>query len=75
MEPLDRNAAKILFNHYRKNREGIRNKPEMASIWMICGSIHIIPKADDEHKLVCRNCGLRLCTCGCSCGSCACPPG
>ena len=58
MEPLDREAAQKLFNHYRKNRDGIRNKPEMASVCLICGSIHIIPKAGDEHKLMCRDCGF-----------------
>lgn len=58
MEPLDRDTAKQLFNHYRKHRDGIRIKPEMASICLICGSIHIIPKAGDAHKLVCRDCGF-----------------
>lgn len=58
MEPLDRDTAGKLFAHYRKQRDGIRNKPEMASICLICGSIHIIPKDSDDHKLVCRDCGF-----------------
>ena|ERR1039457_3435816 len=58
METLDRDTAKKLFEHYRKQRDGIRNKPEMASICLICGSIHIIPKDGNEHKLVCRDCGF-----------------
>jgi len=55
---LDRDTAKKLFDHYRKQRDGIRNKPEMASICLICGSIHVIPKDGDERMLVCRNCGF-----------------
>ena len=58
METLDRDTAKNLFDHYRKNRDGIRNKPEMASVCLICGSIHIILKVSSEHKLVCRDCGF-----------------
>lgn len=55
---LDRDTAKKLFEHYRRHRDGIRNKPEMASICLICGSIHIFPKADDDKKLFCRSCGF-----------------
>jgi hypothetical protein len=58
MEPLDRDTAKQLCTHYNKNRDGIRNKPEMASICLICGSIHIVPKEGSRHKLVCRDCGF-----------------
>jgi len=47
MEQLDRETANKLFDHYRKQRDGIRNKQEMASICLICASIHIIPKKDD----------------------------
>jgi hypothetical protein len=99
MEPLDRDTAKKLYEYYRKHREGIRNKPEMASVCLICGSVHIIPKAGDENMLVCRDCGFafyrydcRVCgatidgrdplnpgcrECGlriCTCGVCACQP-
>jgi hypothetical protein len=56
--PLDRATADKLFDHYRKHRDGIRKKPEMASVCLICGSIHIIPMADNPHKLVCRDCGF-----------------
>jgi hypothetical protein len=56
MEPLDRDTAKKLFDHYRKQRDGIRNSPEMASICLICGSVHIIPEAGNAHKLICRDC-------------------
>ena len=58
MEPLDRDTSKKLFDHYRRQRDGIRKKPEMASICLICGSIHIIPMAGDVRKLVCRNRGF-----------------
>lgn len=69
MEPLDRDTAGKLFDHYRKHRDGIRNKPEMASICLICGSIHIFPKDGDDQKLVCRNCGFAFYRYTCStCG-------
>lgn len=58
METIDRETAKQLFTHYQKNRDGIRNKPEMAGICLICGSVHIIPKPGDDHKLLCRACGF-----------------
>ena len=32
MEPLDRGTAQKLFDHYRKQRDGIRNKWEIATI-------------------------------------------
>ena len=56
MEPLDRDTARKLFEHYRNHRDGIRNKPEMASICLICGSIHIVPKVGDKYMLICRDC-------------------
>jgi hypothetical protein len=58
METVDRESAKKLFEYYCKHRDGIRNKPEMAMVCLICGSIHIIPKDGSEHKLVCRDCGF-----------------
>jgi len=58
MDTLDKDTAAALFKQYRKNRDGIRNKPEMASICLICGSIHVIPKSGDAHMLICRNCGF-----------------
>lgn len=66
---LDRDTAKKLFEHYRRNRNGIRNKAEMATICLICGSIHIIPKVGSEYKLVCRDCGFAFFRYACSvCG-------
>ncbi len=58
MEMLDREVGKQLYERYRRNRDGIRNSPEMASVCLICGSIHIRPKDGDEFMLVCRNCGF-----------------
>ena len=65
----DRDTAKKLFDQYRRQRDGIRNKPEMACICLICGSVHIIPKSDDDKKLVCRDCGFAFYRYQCSaCG-------
>ncbi|NVN99456.1 MAG: hypothetical protein HXX17_09035 [Geobacteraceae bacterium] len=58
MESTDRENAKKLFEKYRKQRDGIRNCPEMASICLICGSIHVIAKEGDSGMLICRNCGF-----------------
>ncbi len=58
MEPLDRETASKLFDHYRKQRDGIRNCPEMGTICLICGSIHIKEMDDKAGKLICRNCGF-----------------
>lgn len=70
MEPLDKDMAKKLFEQYRRNRDNIRNSPEMASICLICGSIHIIPSSEDNHQLVCRNCGFAFFRYECSaCGN------
>jgi hypothetical protein len=69
METLDRDTAKKLFDHYRKHRDGIRNRPEMASICLICGSVHVIPKIGNTRMLVCRNCGVEFLRYDCSsCG-------
>ena len=70
METLDRDTAKKLFEHYRKHRDGIRNKPEMASVCLICGSVHIDPQAGEEHMFICRNCGFAFYRASCtSCGA------
>lgn len=58
MTALDRDTAKQLFNHYRKQRDGIRNRPELASLCLICGSIHVIPKGGEPGRLYCRDCGF-----------------
>lgn len=68
METVDRDTAKKLFEQYRVKRDGIRNKHEMASICLICGSVHILPKSDDVHKLFCRDCGFAFYRY--ACGSC-----
>lgn len=58
MEGLDRETADRLHIHFRKHREGIRNCRELASLCLICGSIHIVPKDGEPGMLVCRNCGF-----------------
>ena len=66
METIDKETVRKLYERYRKNRAGIRNEPHMASICLICESIHIVPKAGDPHMLVCRNCNFAFYryTCG-----------
>ena len=58
MDTLDKEAAKKLFEHYRKQRDGIRKSPEMASLCLICGSVQIVPKPGEAGMLACRNCGF-----------------
>jgi len=58
MDAVDRNTVKKLYEHYRKHRDGIRNEPEMASVCLICASVLIVPKVDDTHMHVCRNCNF-----------------
>jgi DNA-directed RNA polymerase subunit RPC12/RpoP len=53
---LDQNTAKQLLAQYRKQRDGIRNRAELASLCLICGSVHIIPKNDEPGMLICRDC-------------------
>jgi hypothetical protein len=53
---LDKETAQKLFKQFRTQRDGIRNRPELASLCLICGSIHIIPKADEPGMLICRDC-------------------
>ncbi len=55
---LDHRQADELFNHYRKHRDGIRNRPEMATICLICGSVHIVPHEGHPGMLICRNCNF-----------------
>ena len=69
MEALDKDTAKKLYKHYRQNRDGIRNSPEMASICLICESIHIDPVEGVPHKYICRNCRFKFIRYQCSaCG-------
>ena len=58
MTPPDRDTVKKLYEQYRKHRDWIRNKPEMATICLICGSIHIVPQAGEMNMVVCRDCGF-----------------
>jgi len=69
-EQLDKEEAKQLYDHYRKNRDGIRLESRMASVCIICGSIHVLPKGDVANgELVCRNCGVVFMRYSCSvCG-------
>ena len=66
---LDRETALNLFNRFRTQRDGVRNSPEMATLCLICGSIHIIPKEGEPGKLYCRDCGFAFYRYQCSaCG-------
>lgn len=58
MEPLDKEIACKLFNICRKQRDGIRKRPELAQLCLICGSVHIGPKSGEAGMLACRNCGF-----------------
>lgn len=58
MLSINRDEGAQLFRHYRKNRDGIRQSPEMTSVCLICGSIHIEPKQGTDNMLVCSNCGF-----------------
>ncbi|MFZ4857412.1 MAG: hypothetical protein ACOYL3_13545 [Desulfuromonadaceae bacterium] len=70
MQTPDRETAKKLFERFRTNRDGIRNSPEMASVCLICGSIHIVPRPGENQKLLCRDCGFAFFRYSCSaCGN------
>ena len=70
MQTLDRETAKKLFERFRTNRDGIRNSPEMASVCLICGSIHIVPKPGETQRLLCRDCGFAFFRYSCpACGN------
>lgn len=58
MQAPERDRAKQLYERFRTNRTGIRAVPEMATICMICGSVHIVPKKDNDRMLTCRDCGF-----------------
>ncbi|MEZ4484766.1 MAG: hypothetical protein R2864_09250 [Syntrophotaleaceae bacterium] len=60
MESIDKDIAKNLFKHYRQNRDGIRNCPEMASICLICQSVHIDPVEGESGRFICRNCRFQF---------------
>ncbi len=70
METLDKDIAKKLYKHYRKNRDGIRNSPEMGSICLICQSINIDPVEGVPNQFICRNCRVKFTRYECSaCGN------
>ena len=70
LENLDRDTARKLFTHYRKQRDGIRNSPEMGTICLICGSLHIVAKPGEPHQVLCRDCGFTFIRYVCDvCGS------
>jgi hypothetical protein len=55
---IDATIGQALFRLHRRDRAGINRKPEMASVCLICGSVHIDADPTDGRKLVCRNCGF-----------------
>ncbi|MGA7828509.1 MAG: hypothetical protein WCA04_12650 [Geobacteraceae bacterium] len=70
METLDRETARKLYEKYRKQRDGIRNEPDMASVCLICASFRVIPKAEDVLMRVCCNCNFPFYRYECSvCGA------
>ena len=67
---LDREEAKLLFDRYRVNRKGLRKKPAMASVCLICGSSDVVvPDPVHPHVHHCRSCGFDFVRYECSqCG-------
>lgn len=69
MEHPDRNTAHRLFAQYRRQRDGIRTCPELGTICLICGSLHVVPREGFDGMLTCRNCGFSFYRYECpSCG-------
>jgi hypothetical protein len=58
MTTIDAAAAFALFRLHQLDRAGINRKPEMGSVCLICGSVHVVPDPANPRKLVCRNCGF-----------------
>jgi hypothetical protein len=58
MVTVDVATGVALYRQHKGNRAGINRKPEMASVCLICGSIHMDPDPKDPEKLICRNCGF-----------------
>lgn len=70
MISLDAAAGMVLFRLHKGNRVGISRKPEMASVCLICGSVHIDVDPADGRRHVCKNCGFAFYRYSCpSCGS------
>ena len=68
---IDSTIAQNLFRMHRGDRAGINKKPEMASVCLICGSVHIDSDPGDSRRVVCRSCGFAFnrypCpSCGCA---------
>ncbi len=66
MVAVDPATGVAMFRLHRGNRNGINRKPEMASVCLICGSIHVEADSGDGRKLVCRNCGFAFYRYDCS---------
>jgi len=58
MVTVDVATGLALFRLHKNNRAGINRKPEMASVCLICGSIHVDPDPENPRRLICRNCGF-----------------
>jgi len=58
MVTIDTVLGMALFQLHKGDRAGINRKPEMESVCLICGSIHMDTDPADPRKRVCRNCGF-----------------
>jgi hypothetical protein len=58
MSLVDAALGMELFHLHKRDRAGINRKPEMASVCLICGSVHIDPDPNHPRRFVCRNCGF-----------------
>jgi DNA-directed RNA polymerase subunit RPC12/RpoP len=63
--------AKLLCRRFRSNRSGIRSSVQMASVCLICGSIHVESIAGSvPPAMKCRNCGFEFIRYNCrNCGA------
>jgi hypothetical protein len=58
MSMIDAVTAMALFRLHKGNRAGINRKPEMESVCLICGAVHVKADPNDPRKRVCRSCGF-----------------
>ncbi len=67
---VTREEAQELCRQYRSQRSGLRRNRQMASICLICGSIHVVAVDGSEPPaLQCRNCGFTFIRYACpACG-------
>lgn len=67
---VTKEEAKLLYRRYRSNRVGIRSNAKMASVCLICESIHVVPVVGSAPPAMeCQNCGFRFIRYNCwSCG-------